>query len=167
MVRRRRTDTAAARTVQTARSCRPRPAAQRYLRSRLSWRSNRLKRSVPRSRRSSCRGRGGFADAERPCGTAWHCQTPRGPPVGRRWPAGLPAVADPPAAATDPPDCQAVPAAGRPSAACAGRTALPADAAAASRQMIARASAAMQPLQLSTVRTADYPFRQPDDKGRV
>ena len=69
-----------------------------------------------------------------------------GPPVGRRWPAGLPAAAGPP-------DCQAVPVAGRPAAASAGRTALSADsdAAAASRRMIARASAAMQPLQPSTV----------------
>ena len=31
------------------------------------------------SRRSngSSRGRGGFSDAGRPCGTAWHCQPPR------------------------------------------------------------------------------------------
>ena len=110
-------------------------------------------RAALRSRRSNglCRGRGGFADAGRPCGTARHCQPPRalrlaaagppdyqpslarriarqclpGPPVGRRWPAGLPAAAGPP-------DCQAVP-----PAASAGRMALSADAAAASRQTIA------------------------------
>ena len=45
-----------------------------------------------------------------------------GPPVGRRWPAGLPAIAGSPAAVADPADCQAVPAAGRPPAAGAGRT---------------------------------------------
>ena len=62
----------------------------------------------------------------------------------------LSASSGPPAAVADPPDCQAVPAAGRPPAAGAGRTALSADAAAASRQMIVRSSEAMQPLQSST-----------------
>ena len=101
-----------------------------------------------------CRGRGGFADAGRPCGTAWHCQPPRTRRLAAAGPqeaAGLPAVAGPPAAAADPPDCQAVPVAGRPPTASAGRTALSADAAAASQQMISRASTAMQPLQPSTV----------------
>ena len=34
---------------------------------------------ITAARRSNgpCRGRGGFADAGRPCGTAWHCQPPR------------------------------------------------------------------------------------------
>ena len=34
---------------------------------------------ITAARRSNgpCRGRGGFADAGRPCGTAWHCYPPR------------------------------------------------------------------------------------------
>ena len=47
---------------------------------------------ITAERRSNgpCCGRGGFADAGRPCGTAWHCQPPR----ARRL------------AAAGPPDCQ-------------------------------------------------------------
>ena len=70
-----------------------------------------------RGRGGPCRGRGGFADAGRPCWTAWHCQPHRArrlaaagplargsplarrttsrrwPAPGRRWPAGLPGSA--------------------------------------------------------------------------
>ena len=86
-----------------------------------------------RSRRSNgpCRSRGGFADAGRPCGTAWHCQplgpagraplarrsplarqttSRRWPASRRRWPAGLPGSA-----------CRRT-GTGRPQAASAGRT---------------------------------------------
>ena len=120
-------DTAAARAVQAARSCvGAMPAAAR--RATISTvTAIAVITAARRSRVSNgpCRGRGGFADAGRPCGAAWHCQPPR-----------RLAVAGPPAATAGPLDCQAVPAAGRPTAASAGRTALSADAAATSRRTI-------------------------------
>ena len=112
--------------------------------------------AVHRSRRSNgrgdpCSGRGGFADAGRPCWTVWHCQPPRAhrlaaagqpdyqpslarplPPLARRIARQcLPPVGRRRPAAGRP---QTVPAADRPPAASAGRAALSADAAAASRR---------------------------------
>ena len=99
-----------------------------------AWRSN-----------GPCCGRGGFADAGRPCGLLRPGTASRLGPAG--WPPLARRTTSPPAAAADP---QAVPAAGRPPAASAGQTPLSSDAAAASRETVVRASAEMQPLQPST-----------------
>ena len=113
-----------------------------------------------RSRRSKgpCRGRGGFADAGRPCGTVWHCQPPRarrlatdGPPVT----AGPPDYQ--PLARPRPPPARRIakqclpPVGRRRPAQIERRSPLMPPPLAGRSQTIARASAVMQPLQPSTV----------------